>query len=445
MGKKKEEEEMKREIEKEEIEVEVPEGKRGRLTKHKFEYKRRIPYKDWKYSIIDRSPIGTGGGGVVFKAEPREEGEVVIGGKKERYAVKILRKMRDIIEKTLAEDQRQKSVFEKEVRFAKFGELMNLTDIVVRIFDYGTLTNLPKEIGIQLYKDPFGWDPAALWDPDDEFYFIVMEKMHGDMVQWIRNINLTEKFTAYDALRKQMFEIFKSLVFALYRLIKIGIMLNDIKPGNILYMVDRDIEPPALILKFADYGLSCFYEKIPEEVTKATTEEEITIWEELPPEADVRRNNCTEDTFGLTEAYADPQYSKDSIDDFETIAARNIWALGQTMLKILTLDMKIIYIARRFGTKEYRMLAHRFMNNLGFTPVYYLDLLIQPYFKPKLFPVVEELEVALKSLSILLQLGPEKRLKGFIDLYKGYKYPPTIEEVKTLEFYRLKSRSALNI
>ena len=151
------------------IELEIPEGKRGfKLIKYKFDYK-TIDYKDWNYSITNTKPIGSGGGGVIFDVELKvKKGEEE---KEQKYVVKILKRMGEMMKPFFP--HYPKESFEKEVKFAKFGQLMKQEAIVINVFDYGMLSNLPKEIGMKLYQSsPFGaYILSDMWDPEHDFYF----------------------------------------------------------------------------------------------------------------------------------------------------------------------------------------------------------------------------------------------------------------------------------
>src|SRR5574342_344713 len=288
--------------------------------------RKEIEYTDLNYLFVSYDDkdlfLGEGTFGVVFSVLEKTTGE--------KFAIKIFKHTED-----------EEHYFQKEIRFAKYGESKGISNVLVRVYDYGELLNIPEPILDLVYKKSKieRTDPKAF----RKHYYIVMEWMYDsfhnliDTYQREMNIgNIEFRRHSLDFVHNTL----QTLIKALYQIIDAEIMLNDIKSANILYyLYSRPGMSDEIIFKFSDYGLSCYSPKMRAPVKHQT------------PETDIRIYECPPGGSPVPYMFASPEYGNYSghIRD----AGLNIWELGQTLLQFLLSSTLRMYMLEKGGSRKY--------------------------------------------------------------------------------------------
>jgi len=409
------------------VELSIPSKKGGPVVKHKFEYK-KIDFRYWDYVIEDESVFVAGKNSILFGAKKK-------GVPSRDYIVKFI---------TETEVSKTKEIFEREVRFAEFAKLMNRSDIMIRVYNYGILAGVPTKLASiissgSLEKTAMTKELVGLVGVGgNDFYFIVMEKMEGNIFDFVEQFKDSIELPA-------MTDLFSTLVQGLFKLLKVGIMLNNIEPINLLYKTQKgeeeEGESARYVFKFANYNSTCFHIDIDKdlEIVDEPAGELETIpplTSDLPTNADVKQILCSIKS-KASPFYIDPQYERKKAA-FEIVASRNIWALGQTLLQMLTLNTNNYYvIVGGFGSSRYKSMVVNILLNPEVTVIEDLSNIRKSI--DERFTSDKEysyfLETMIMVLFMLLESGPEDRYRNFKYLYRFFKCPRTPEEIDIVSSY----------
>ena len=368
-----------------ESEKKVPEE--FKLPYEEFEYKK------WDYEFVKGGTLGEGSFGSVFAVTEKSSGN--------EFAVKIFK-----------HDLDDEESFIKEVRFSKYGKAVSVSHLIINVFHYGILVNTPKWVMDKVYeKSP----RDRRKDPELRIrhYFIVMEKMSGsleDLLVFLNGlITPTSEKEGQQYVMSIVYEIFRILIIALFKIVNKGIMLNDIKPANVLYreekLKDRVVD---FYFKFSDYSLSCYSADIDVEFSSKYK----------TPETDIRNYKCPIGGPTAPPMYTPPETG--SLTGYFSDIAFNIWQLGQTLLQMLLLSRHKMYTIDKTGkrTRKYGYIIEFIERNSTIKIFYNMDDVIRdiiPFFiEDESFR--SKLEFMLLAIFIMLDEDMTNRVSGFISL-----------------------------